>query len=59
MVEKLMPNWVLNPGTVLLCTFAGNKGDTLCDKVHLKEAKPSFARFRFTIGLKSTVSAKD
>ena len=59
MVGKSMPNWLLNPGTVLLRRFVINKGDPLCDEVDLIEANPSFARIRLSNGLESTVSTKD
>ena len=31
MLGKSMPNWLLNPGAVLLRKFVRNKGDPLCD----------------------------
>ena len=53
-----MPNWLLNPGAVLLRKFVRNKGDPLCDEVELIEANPSFARIRHSNGIETTVSTK-
>ena len=54
-----MPNWLLNPGAVLLRKFVRNRGDPLCDKVELIEANPSFARICHSNGIETTVSTKD
>ena len=59
MLGKSLPNWLVNPGTVLLRKHVRNKGDSLCDEVDLLEANPSFAVVRFRDGRESTVSTKD
>jgi len=59
MLGTSLPNWLVNPGTVLLRRHVRNKDDPLCDEVGLIDANPSFARVRFPDGRESTVSTND
>jgi len=59
MLETSLPNWLVNPGTVLLRRHVRNKDDPFCDEVYLIDANPSFARVRLPDGRESTVSTND
>ena len=59
MLGTSLPNWLVNPWTVLLRRHVRNKGDPLCDEVDLVDANPSFARVRLPDGRESTVSTNN
>ena len=59
MVGRTLPNWLIQPGPVLLRRFVRNKHDPLVDEVELLDANPSFANVRLRSGNEVTVSVSD
>ena len=59
MIGKSIPNWLLNPGLVLLRRHVRTKSDSLCDEVDLINTNSSFARVRYQNGQETTISTKD
>ena len=54
-----MPDWLFEPGPVLLRRFVRDKSEPLCDQVDLIEANPKYALIRYPNGRESTVSVTD
>ena len=54
-----MPAWLLKEGPVYLCKFIRNKSDSLCERVYLLNANPSYAHVRLSTGNETTVSTSD
>ena len=54
-----IPDWLFEPGPVLLRRFVRDKSEPLCDKVDLIEANPNYALIRYPDGRESTVSVTD
>ena len=59
MLGRSLPNWLLQPGPVLLRRFVRTKNQPLVDVVELVEANPNFAIVKFSDGRESTVSVAD
>ena len=59
MLGRSLPNWLLQPGPVLLRRFVGTKNQPLVDVVKLIEANPNFAIVKFSDGRESTVSVAE
>ena len=59
MIGRTLPNWLIQPGPVLLQRFVRNKHDLLVDEVELLDANPSFANVRLRSGNEVTVSVSD
>ena len=59
MLGRSLPNWLLQPGPVLLRRFVRTKNQPLVDVVELVEANPNFAIVKFSDGRESTVSVTD
>ena len=59
MVGRTLPNWLVQPGPVLLRRFVRNKHDPLVDEYELLDANPSFANVRLRSGNEVTVSVSD
>ena len=59
MVGRTLPNWLIQPGPVLLRRFIRNKADPLVDEVELLDANSSFANVRLQNGNEVTVSVSD
>ena len=59
MVGRTLPNWLVQPGPVLLRRFLRNKYDSLVDEVELLDANPSFANVRLKSDNEVTVSVLD
>jgi len=51
MLGTSLPNWLVNPGTVLLRRHVRHKNDPLCDEVDLIDANHSFVRVRFQMDM--------
>ena len=56
MLGRSLPNWMLQPGPVLLRRFVQTKNQPLVDIVELIEANPNFAIVKFPDCRESTVS---
>ena len=59
MIGRTLPNWLMQPGPVLLRRFVRNKHDPLVDEGELLDASPSFANVRLRSGNEVTVSVSD
>ena len=59
MIGRTLPNWLIQPGPVLLRRFVRNKHDPLVDEVELLDANPRFANVRLRSGNEVTVSVSD
>ena len=59
MIGRTLPNWLIQPGPVLLRRFVRNKHNPLVDEVELLDANPSFANVRLRSGNEVTVSVSD
>ena len=56
---KTIPEWLVNPGTVLLKrNVKGSKYESRVDEVELLEANPQYAYIRYPDGRETTVSIK-
>ena len=58
-VGRTFPNWLVQPGPVLLRRFVRNKYNPLIDEVELLDADPSFANVRLRSDNEVTVSVWD
>ena len=56
---RSLPNWLLQPGPVVLRRFVQTNNQPLVDVVELIEANPNFAIVKFSDGRESTVSVTD
>ena len=59
MVGRTLPNWLVQPGRVLLGRFVKNIHDLLVDQVELLDANPNFANVGLKSGNEVTVSVSD
>ena len=57
--DSSLPNWLLEPGPVLLRNFVRSKSDPLCHEVELINANTKYALIRHGNGKESTVSVTD
>ena len=58
--RKVLPNWLINPGPVLVRNFEkSNKNDDLVKRVELLEANPHYALIKDQRGNTKTVSVQD
>ena len=53
------PAWLLKEGPVYLRKFIRNKSDSLCERVCLLDANPSYAHVCLSNGNETTVSTSD
>ena len=54
-----IPAWLLKEGPVYLRKFIRNKSDTLCERVYLFDANPSYAHVLLSNGNQTTISTSD